>query len=870
MSNTKNNIPFLLMMGLLFMGLTSMAQTKEEVQKIIANYDLAFLNQLANESEEKAQADRENAILYAQQRNLPITEITEDGNLISLQKVLPDGTLLYYTTFNKDAARSTRTDHVNPGGSTGYDLEGENMKAYVWDGGHPRVSHQEYQDANGESRVTLGDGPLELEPHAGHVIGTVAATGVNPQAKGMASKALVKAYQWDFDVAEATAAAQEGMLLSNHSYGYFFLYLPDWMFGAYIDDSHDWDQLMYNAPHYLMVVAAGNDGSYTWWNGDPLASGYDILSGHATAKNNLVVANANDANVDNDGTFISTTLDATSSPGPTDDLRIKPDITGNGVGVFSPVTANDTAYQTMSGTSMASPNVMGSLLLLQEHYKNIYGEFMLAATLKGLALHTADDAGPEGPDAKWGWGVMNTKRAAETISENGISSLVQQFVLNQGETITLEIDSDGINPLQASLSWTDLPGLAVNGVANSPDAVLVNDLDIRITQDTDTYYPWRLTSASTNSNDGDNSKDPYERIDIENASGTYTITITHKGTLETGSQAFSLIVTGITEMDCEATVPENVTVTETSDTSALVTWTSIPGATYDLQYRKTTTTDWTSVNNIPNPSYHLTDLESNSTYEIQVRSRCSENEVSDYSTVVIFSIGCSFDIVVEVEPITRVIFSEIDNVSSPTSTEALEDFTSLTANLALEGNTPIALEGNTNGAYENFFTVWIDWNQNGDWNDEGEMFEIGSINNSTGTDGQQATGAITVPTDALLGTTKMRVIKNRGSSPTDPCGLYDYGQAEDYTVIITEMIGIENQSTVDFTYYPNPVDGILQITSALDIENITVYNLLGQKVLTEVNPDNKQVNLSALSKGTYLVKAVFEGGQTETFKIIKN
>jgi hypothetical protein len=270
----------------------------------------------------------------------------------------------------------------------------------------------------------------------------------------------------------------------------------------------------------------------------------------ATSKNNLVIANANDANVDEDGNLISVYLSPDSSMGPTDDLRIKPDLAGNGVNVFSTLETSDYAYYFLSGTSMASPNVTGTLLLLQEHYNNTNNMFMLAATLKGLALHTADDAGPVGPDAKWGWGLLNAKKAAETISKNGTQSMVKEMVLTEGSTITLEVTSDGVSDLLASISWTDLPGTPVQGVSNSPDPVLINDLDIRITKNSETYYPWRLTSASTNSQDGDNNVDPFERVDIKNADGTYTITITHKGELETGSQSFSLIVTGI-EVTCE-------------------------------------------------------------------------------------------------------------------------------------------------------------------------------------------------------------------------------------------------------------------------------------------------------------------------------
>ena len=123
----------------------------------------------------------------------------------------------------------------------------------------------------------------------------------------------------------------------------------------------------------------------------------------------MVVAAANDANIDSNGNLLGVIIANFSSEGPTDDFRIKPDIAGNGVSVYSTYDNSNTAYNSISGTSMASPNIAGSLVLLQQHYNNLNNSFMKAATLKGLALHTADDAGFSGPDAIFGWGLMDSK-----------------------------------------------------------------------------------------------------------------------------------------------------------------------------------------------------------------------------------------------------------------------------------------------------------------------------------------------------------------------------------------------------------------------------------------------------------------------------
>ncbi len=533
------------------------SQTDQQIREIKNVNNSSKLKSIEESSKLRQSEAKEKALAMAQIKGWPLT-YEENGSFHELISITEDNQPIYYKTFNQNASISTRVNHLNTGGSLGLELDGQGMTAHVWDGGWVYTTHQEFDGSGGEDRVTIGDDENQFSDHGTHVTGTILASGVNPEAKGMAPHASAVSYRWNLDVSEAAAAAENGMILSNHSYGFGASAIPDAWFGAYLNDAKDFDGIMYNAPYYLQVVSAGNDGGDGTSNGDPIEGNvlFDKLSGMSPAKNNLTVANGQDADIDSEGNLVSMNRNNGSSEGPTDDFRVKPDIIGNGTGLISPV-GSDNSYGNYTGTSMSGPNVMGSLLLLQQHYSNLYGTFMKAATLKGLALHTADDITPdnsnsptqslEGPDATTGWGLLNTKKAVETINKMGFQSVVKEETLEDGDTFIMTVKSDGINPLLASISWTDVPGELASGIANDATPALVNDLDIRVTQEIDgntsTFLPWRLTSVNSNEQ-GDNLVDPYERIDIPDAAGEYTITISHKGTLTNSSQNFSLVVTG--------------------------------------------------------------------------------------------------------------------------------------------------------------------------------------------------------------------------------------------------------------------------------------------------------------------------------------
>jgi len=145
-----------------------------------------------------------------------------------------------------------------------------------------------------------------------------------------------------------------------------------------------------------------------------------------------------------------------------------------------------------------------------------------------------------------------------------------------------------------------------------------------------------------------------------------------------------------------------------------------------------------------------------------------------------------------IEPITNVTFAGINNTTAASSTLDEEKFC-LTATV-LRGNTySISVNGNTGGPYYDGVMAYFDWNQDGDFTDTGEGFQVGVLYNNNGF-GTPATTNITIPTGATVGTTTMRIVK-LWSAYGLSCNSGGYGQTEDYVVNITAPAACTTPST---------------------------------------------------------------------------
>jgi hypothetical protein len=600
----KSRVPSLLLTLFftlfLFSGLTSRAQTTTNT---------AVLQKASQQRSADNKATQQLLTRTALQHGWPLVMRDKKGRKVFLRGINSRG-LPYYVTVvdNIISAATIGTIHLWQGGSTGLNLNGGSAnlkgKIAIWDEGVVRPTHVELVGRVVQEDAAEGD--TALSDHSTHVSGTLIATGVNPVAKGMSNGAqLLQAYDYNNDAAEMMKASANGLLTSNHSYGTVAGWEPDatfpdrwdfWgqpgdtvdiNFGLYDQETQIWDSIAYNAPYYLIAKAAGNNPGDTgpavggdYWRMNAAGNFYNAGGRPANISNNFTFetiptfGNAKDIMVIGavnpiPGGYTSPSdvvWSGFSSMGPTGDGRIKPDLVADGVNVLSSISTADNAYDIYSGTSMATPASTGSGFLLQQYYSQLHGTttFMRSATLKGLLIHTADEAGSyPGPDYVFGWGLIDMVRAAGVITSDNTdhSQQIIESSLVQGTTdnATYSVVASGKTALWATICWTDPPATPVNIPSNESNfqdvgIKLINDLDLRITDNTTgtVYMPWVLNPAKGSKGNaatkGDNFRDNVEKVELTDSAvpgRTYTITITHKSTLQRGSQAYSLIISGV-------------------------------------------------------------------------------------------------------------------------------------------------------------------------------------------------------------------------------------------------------------------------------------------------------------------------------------
>lgn len=314
---------------------------------------------------------------------------------------------------------------------------------------------------------------------------------------------------------------------------------------------------------------------------------------------------------------------------------------------------------------------------------------------------------------------------------------------------------------------------------------------------------------------------------------------------------------------CDGTAPAGLVTSAITQTGAKVDWDAIANATYILRYKKASDATWTEVNNLNTNTYTIAGLTLNTAYNVSVAAICT-GTVGTYANVNFTTAGINYCTAgatsTSFEKIANVTFSNINNAS--TSTAGYEDFTTITGNVNKGQAYPFSASFGGTSYADDQVLVWIDFNQDGDFEDAGELVL------TTAKKLSPWTGNITIPATALTGKTRMRVrLHDSSLTPNStPCGTSSFGQVEDYSVNIG-VLAVADVKKNNIQVYPNPAVDVINISNVSSKTKFEIYNVGGQLV-NQGTTDGK-VNVSKLTKGVYILTVESNGEKSQT-KFIKN
>lgn len=451
-------------------------------------------------------------------------------------------------------------------------LKGDGMNIGVWD---ERAS--QHLDFSPAGRLVNVD-PGAAGSHGTHVSGTIGGRGlINPIARGMAPNANIFSYygfSGDVQVAMATAIPANTLISSNHSYhdGLGVQCGTSGASASYSLRSRNTDINLNNFPYHLHCHSSGNAQS-------SCSGGWGTITGTGkSAKNNVVVGNITTAEV----------LSTSSSCGPVHDGRVKPEIVAMGTNVFSTYTPLNT-YGTISGTSMSTPGITGTVALLAQRYKQLNSNVLPPSMLiKNIACNTAYDLGNPGPDYRFGFGRINALAAVKILEQNRYA--LNTITTGSTNDITITVPA-GASRLRVMLTWND-PAAAANSAF-----ALVNNLDLRAIEGSNTTLPWILNPANPAlaATQADDNISNIEQVTINNpVAGTYTLRVIGEAVATGPNQPYAL-TWDINQPYIEVIYP-NGTERFNPSSSEVITWDN-SGVTGDqtVEYSLDGGSTWTTI-----------------------------------------------------------------------------------------------------------------------------------------------------------------------------------------------------------------------------------------------------------------------------------
>lgn len=403
------------------------------------------------------------------------------------------------------------------------------------------------------------------------------------------------------------------------------------------------------------------------------------------------------------------------------------------------------------------------------------------------------------------------------------ANLVAYYKLNDGvadgsnTALTMVSDSSG-NGNDGVLNNFALTGTSSNFVTGATLSATTGGYDNTLTVTSSTLTA-NQTGATYQWVDCDNANSPISgetgQSFTPTIEGNYAVEIT-EGTCVYMSSCVAMTI---------CSVPSNLLYSNVDHESAELIWvengTSID---WELMYGVSgfnpDAATGTSVLVSGTAQYILTGLTNNTTYDVYVRSICDVDFESNWSNFV--------------------TFTTLDQDPCP-------EVTGLAANNITDNSVDLS---------------WIENGTSGTW-----IVKYGGVGFDPNTSGQQITDNDGVPGVSIVSLQSETTYEFRVRSYCGAGEASDWSDAETFTT--TEVLSVENEILNNIELYPNPANNVINLKSNVLMDELVVYNMLGQKMMTYVpSKENVSVDISGLQSGIFFVKAKLNNNY-KTFKVIK-
>jgi hypothetical protein len=310
-------------------------------------------------------------------------------------------------------------------------------------------------------------------------------------------------------------------------------------------------------------------------------------------------------------------------------------------------------------------------------------------------------------------------------------------------------------------------------------------------------------------------------------------------------------------------VPTNFTISNLGNRTATINWAAVPSATgYTVYYNLITNAGWLAVN-VNTNSFTRTNFQIGANYRYKVRAVCSSGTSAfspdqTFTTLNCVSAGNNAN-----EWIDLFSLGTINRVSGAEAGGYINTSLSTNLNIGSTGNQGQISAGFAGNSRQQNYSVYIDFNRNGNYNDVGEkVFGIAGLTNSN-----TSNFSINIPTTATPGPAGLRVVMSKNGQPVNgPCLENFEGETEDYLVnLVAPSSRIMAESEANITEYPenmevfpNPSTGNfkVKITENFKASSYQIMSLTGRLVDNKSieNDSELMLDLSHEQPGLYFLK----------------